>query len=759
MYATGKVNGSGGTGVGGLAGINGSGQPGSNDANITEGYATGAVTSPTIRVGGLVGSAFNGTISQTFATGAVNSPAALVGGLIGANAVTTTVVSSYWDTITTGRATSAGGTGEITSALQSTLPGGFTPADWSVGPGVYPSFVYQSGSSGWVGVWIAGPHYANPISNIVNFGAVNLVATAGLTGLISKIYDGTTTATLTPANFTLSGVAAGDSVTLNTPAFGSYDTKNVGTGKVVAVAGLTLSGADAGGYSLASTSVSAAIGVITQKLLTAALTGSVSRIYDGTTAATLSSGNFTFSGLVAGDSVAISNTAGTYDTKNVGTGKTVSVAGLTLSGSDARNYSFASTSLLGAIGAITPAALTASLTGSVSKIYDGTTVATLSPGNYVLSGKVSDDSVTLNTPASGTFDTKNVGTGKTVSVAGFALSGTDAGNYSFAATNLSAAIGAITPAALTASLTGSVSKIYDTTTAATLSPGNYALTGKVSGDSVALNTPASGTYDNKNAGTGKTVSASGLAISGADAGNYSLASTSASGAVGVITKVTLGTALTGTVTKVFDGTDVATLAPGNYVLTGALSGDTVALNDPASGNYDDKNVGSGKTVSVSGLAVSGADAGNYALASTTISGNIGTITKPAVIDTVSAALTAPSANPGSNVVQNAPALALDIANPVNAPVAVNTAVALQGPQGRNVAPVDLGPLSTLTETTDSGFSDVDAPPDSDGVANVLAQSLDRPAPAAGARTNASGITTLIQGFRRRRSGTHHGYRI
>ncbi|WP_267383142.1 YDG domain-containing protein, partial [Sphingomonas sp. GC_Shp_6] len=108
-------------------------------------------------------------------------------------------------------------------------------------------------------------------------------------------------------------------------------------------------------------------------------------------------------------------------------------------------------------------------------------------------------------------------TGKTVSVGNLALTGSDAGNYTVNA-DASAAIGSIAAKALTASLTGGVAKTYDGTTAATLTGGNYALTGAVAGDAVALNNPISGSYDTKNVGIAKTVSVGNLALSGSDAG-------------------------------------------------------------------------------------------------------------------------------------------------------------------------------------------------------------------------------------------------
>jgi hypothetical protein len=82
------------------------------------------------------------------------------------------------------------------------------------------------------------------------------VAKATVTGSITannKIYDGTTTTTI--ASRTLNGALAGDDVGL-IGGTASFATKSVGTARTVTATGLTLSGATAGNYQLASTSAS-----------------------------------------------------------------------------------------------------------------------------------------------------------------------------------------------------------------------------------------------------------------------------------------------------------------------------------------------------------------------------------------------------------------------------------------------------------------------------------------------------------------------
>jgi hypothetical protein len=173
---------------------------------------------------------------------------------------------------------------------------------------------------------------------------------------------------------------------------------------------------------------------------------------------------------------------------------------------------------------ISPATITASLTGTVSKVYDGTTAATLSAGNYQLLGVLGSNVVTLNDPTSGTYDTKDVGSGKMVSVTGLSISGRDAANYTLASSSISEPVGVITALPMTVTGITAADKVYDGTTAATIDPGGAMLSGVLSGDVVNLVTTGStGLFTNPNAGMIKTVEVNGLSLSGAEAGDYSIA--------------------------------------------------------------------------------------------------------------------------------------------------------------------------------------------------------------------------------------------
>jgi hypothetical protein len=90
---------------------------------------------------------------------------------------------------------------------------------------------------------------------------------------------------------------------------------------------------------------------INQRVLTVTATAQ-NKVYDGTTAATVTLQD----DRVAGDSFTINNASAAFSDKNAGTGKTVTVAGITLSGADAANYALNPT--VTTTAAITPRAIT-----------------------------------------------------------------------------------------------------------------------------------------------------------------------------------------------------------------------------------------------------------------------------------------------------------------------------------------------------------------------------------------------------------------
>jgi hypothetical protein len=140
-YSTGSVTGD--TYIGGLVG--------SNAGTVSNSFSTGNITSNS-GAGGLMATN-SGTVSNSYSTSSVTGNDYL-GGLIGANAGTVsnsystgsvigndyigglvgycegTVNDSFWDTETSGQATSAGGTGKTTVEMQDIAT--FSGADWNI---------------------------------------------------------------------------------------------------------------------------------------------------------------------------------------------------------------------------------------------------------------------------------------------------------------------------------------------------------------------------------------------------------------------------------------------------------------------------------------------------------------------------------------------------------------------------------------------------------------------------------------------------
>ncbi|MBR4514839.1 MAG: Ig-like domain-containing protein [Lachnospiraceae bacterium] len=154
--------------------------------------------------------------------------------------------------------------------------------------------------------------------------------------IADKTYDGSDTVEL-PGNLTLSdGVIEGDDVALLSPTTGTFADKNVGTDKTVTVAEFTLSGADAGNYTI--TQPTGLTATIAPKDTTVSVTATGRKYEAGNTSVSLVVGTVTSA--IVGDDVAvdISEATATIADANVGVDKPVTVTGVKLKGADAGNY-------------------------------------------------------------------------------------------------------------------------------------------------------------------------------------------------------------------------------------------------------------------------------------------------------------------------------------------------------------------------------------------------------------------------------------
>jgi len=239
--------------------------------------------------------------------------------------------------------------------------------------------------------------------------------------------------------------------------------------------------------------------------------------------------------------------------------------------------------------------LISGLTG-VNKTYDGNTTASLT-GTAVLSATVNNDNISLNGTASGQFSTALVANGKTVSISGLSLSGTNSPSYILSPATTTANITALP---VTISAASANNKVYDGTTAATISG---TLSGIISSDvsNVVLN--ATGTFAQSTVANVIAV-VSTATLSGSASGNYSLIQptglyaniTKASQTINFTTFTTpVTTATTGftliastssglTVTFVSSNTAVATISGTGLTVTGVGS-TTISACQPGDTNH------------------------------------------------------------------------------------------------------------------------------------------------------------------------------
>ncbi|WP_236580622.1 beta strand repeat-containing protein, partial [Rubrivivax sp. A210] len=471
--------------------------------------------------------------------------------------------------------------------------------------GLYDTKVAATGKTVSVsGLSIAGASegsatvYGYTLDRTATSAAIGVVTQAPLTvvGLVGldKVYDGTSNATLSTAAASANGVLQGDSISL-VRATGSFADKNVGSGKAVTADAIQLAGTDQANYALVP--VSGLSAAITPRSLNVTASGQ-NKVYDGLTTATVALAD----NRIAGDQLGVDYSANFLD-KNAGINKFVSVTGITLTGTDAGNYSANATAA--AFADISKATLVVSATG-VNRAYDGSTQATVSLSD----NRVGGDQLTL-AYGSAAFDTRNAGLGKTVNVAGIAVSGSDVGNYSFNTTAQTTAD--ILGKLLTVTGVQALDKVYDGGTGATLGLGAAQLVGVVGNDAVQLGTGA-GVFGDKNVGSGKTVTASSLLLTGADADGYLLQLPS--GLTASITPATL-TAIGGITAsnKVYDGAVSAALQTGAATFSGRIGSDDLSVTQ-AVGSFADKHVGSAKTVTIGQFVLGGADAGNYVFSGT-----------------------------------------------------------------------------------------------------------------------------------------------
>jgi len=420
-----------------------------------------------------------------------------------------------------------------------------------------------------------------------------------LTG--TRVYDGMTDAN---ANLFGNGVLTGvNGETVDLSGSGVLNSKHVGTQSFANLGTLALS--DGSGAASNYTLVGGIDKVtVTPLAITVSATGQ-GKTYDGNTTASVT---LSTNGVLPGDTLSFGDGASNFVSPNAGSNVSITVTGITATGSNVGDYSFNTTATTSAT--ISPYVLNLTST----RVYDGTTGAdaSLFGNNGVISTGVNGETVDLG--GSGVLTSKNVGSQRAFANLGSLVLGNGTG----LATNYTLAGGtdwvSITPATVTVIGTTTTNRVYDGTRIDALN--GSTLSGVFGNDDVVLGNDSTGLFGDKNVGNGKAVSTA-MTISGGDASNYILLQPM--GLTANVTPLAITVTATGT-NRQFNGKtgDVVSLST-----SGVLAGDQVSVAD-ISADFADPYVGNGKTVTVSGITASGADAGNYVITDpvTTTTANI-----------------------------------------------------------------------------------------------------------------------------------------
>ncbi|MBI3174655.1 MAG: right-handed parallel beta-helix repeat-containing protein, partial [Chloroflexi bacterium] len=317
----------------------------------------------------------------------------------------------------------------------------------------------------------------------------------------SKFYDGTVVSSGVPT-ITVGALVPGDTATWTQ----TFNNKNVGTGKVLVPSGVINDGNS--GHNYAVTYLTVSTGSIAKLSITvSAVTDS--KVYDGTTASTLEP--VITPALVGTDTEAFSQA---FDTKNVGTNKTLTPFGSVSDGNGGGNYSVTFSPV--STGSISKLAITVTANTDI-KTYDGTTASTVEP--TIVPALAGTDTEGF----SQVFDTRNVGTGKTLTPYGTVNDGNGGNNY--VVTFVHVATGRINARAITVTATTDT-KTYDGTNA---SNGTPSITSGAlqDGDTAAWTQ----TFNNKNVGANKTLTPAGAINDGNGGLNYSVTFATALGTI------------------------------------------------------------------------------------------------------------------------------------------------------------------------------------------------------------------------------------
>lgn len=446
-------------------------------------------------------------------------------------------------------------------------------------------------------------------TNPINPVTAKPITISGITAN-DKVYDGNTATTLsgTPV---LEGVLTNDiaNVILSDSPTANFNDAFAGTDKPVTVSGYTISGSAAFNYALQQPAG------LTASILPSGL---LSQTISFTTLPT---------NLIYGDSsINLQATASTglpvvFTSSNPNiisiSGSTATIVGageVTITASQQGNAEYEAAIDVNQTLTILPKTLSVSGLTANDKVYDGTTVANVSGGT--LSGIINSDDVSFTTTAS--FSDANAAANKSVSV-NYSLNGQHASNYWLQNNTMTASI---TPKEVSIIGISIDNKPYDGTNSATIS-GIANLSELITNDlfTVTIAGNPTATFNDASLGMNKPITVVGYELQGMQAGNYSLLQPSTLTANIVAKTITISGLIIND--KVYDRSLTATIS-GIPILNGIIASElsSVELTGTLVATFDTFNVGTNKTVTITGGVLSGVASGNYTIAPLTSTASI-----------------------------------------------------------------------------------------------------------------------------------------
>ena len=423
--------------------------------------------------------------------------------------------------------------------------------------------------------------------------------------VIPKSYNGTTSATVT---FVLNGVLPPDIVDVSNNYIANYDNANAGQNKIVNVSNITLYGSSTSNYDVSSTRV--LTGNILQQIIDASC-APITKTYDGTTIAS----NFLLY-LIGLPNITLNYTSAAFNNPFVGTNRTVNITGISIN-SSLNNYILSSTNLSVPGGRIDKRNLETSISAT-SKIYDNTNIA------YVvisLTNKIQTDIVNVSY-TNAIFDDSIVGENKRIRISNILLGGPQSDNYALP-TTITITTGSIRPYPLNFSnVTGSIeTKYYNSAYPTDMSAiAQLYLKNIIQADENNLsaiyrdaffikNPDVTTVFDNSK---NLIVRVTGIDLSGSAKNNYNLNITSIdlSGSYYQVDPEFLNIRLNDSnINKIYDGTAIIDVSLSLYSSLN-ITPSNVFINYTTS-NFDNKNVGTNKSIQINGIILSGSNSFRY----------------------------------------------------------------------------------------------------------------------------------------------------